>query len=228
MTVQAARMLVDEILPRIQSAVPRCVKAVGAEDGEELIADVTAMAAEGIESCEERGVPLHPGSICYYAIQRAKTGRRSYGAGRMDAMSPAAQLDGRSALASMDEGIPADGDGGEATTLHDVLGSDAEDPSQAAARKIDWAALVANLDARKLGILKAFADGGKLQALARKFRVSAPRITQLKAELARQIKEAWGDGAIADAVRAPSWRAGIAAGRERSLCRHERAILADA
>jgi hypothetical protein len=135
---------------------------------------------------------------------------------------------GRAALASMDEGIPADGDGGEATTLHDVLGSDAEDPSQAAARKIDWAALVANLDARKLGILKAFADGGKLQALARKFRVSAPRITQLKAELARQIKEAWGDGAIADAVRAPSWRAGIAAGRERSLCRHERAILADA
>lgn len=225
MTAAAGLLLIDEIVPRIQAAVPKCVKKIGAEDDSELIQDGVAQAAMAIESCEARGQPLFASSIAYFAVQRLKSGRRSNYAGRADALSPASQLDGNSVVSSMDAPIPGD-DEGDQYSMHDVLGNIEEDPSQQAARVLDWEALMADLDDRKVAILRATAEGGKLDALARKFHVSAPRITQLKHELAKQIKLRWGDSALADAVHAPAWAASINAGREQSRCRHERAALA--
>ena len=227
MTASAGLLLVDEIVPRIQAAVPRWVKKVGAEDDSELIQDGVAQAAMTIESCEARGQPLYASSIAYFSVQRLKSGRRSNYAGRADALCPAAALDGKVVVASMDAPIPAD-DEGEGLTLHDVLGNNEEDPSQTAGRQIDWGELMADLDDRKLAILRATADGGKLESLAKRFGISNPRISQLKTELGRQVKARWGATAIADATRAPAWASSINASRELSRCRHERAALAEA
>ena len=226
MSPATAKMLTDEILPRIQSAVPRCVKTVGSEDCDELVQDATATAAQMLESCEVNGKPIYPASVAYYAIQRGKSGRRSYGATRTDVLCASAQLDGNVTLSSMDEDIPTD-DEGDGLTLHDVLGNNEEDPAQQAARQIDWGELMADLDDRKLAILRATADGGKLDELAKQFGVSAPRVTQLKHELGRQVKARWGEDALADAMCAPTWHACINAKREQALCRHERAVLAE-
>lgn len=48
-------MLLNEVAPRIRSAVPHCVHAVGCEDAEELIQDTIAMAAKLYDSAEKAG-----------------------------------------------------------------------------------------------------------------------------------------------------------------------------
>lgn len=223
MSPATTQLLVDEVLPRIRSAVPNAVKRVGCEDVEELIQDTVAQAASALESCENRGVPIYPASVAYYAVQRAKSGRRSYGATRTDVLSPAAALDGKVACESMDEGIrDDDGDGG-LLSLHDLLASETEDPAQQAGRQLDWAEVLEDLDTRKLEILRTVAEGGALNKLARKFGISNPRVTQLKCELSRQIKQRLGTDILADATRRPRWAASVYAQQEADACRHARA-----
>jgi hypothetical protein len=46
------------------------------------------MAARMLEKLENNGQPLMPHSVAYYTLQRLKSGRRSYTAGRTDVLSP--------------------------------------------------------------------------------------------------------------------------------------------
>ena len=221
MSPAAGLLLVGQVMPIIQATIPRAVKPVGAEDYQELVQDTVAMAAQLVESLEVRGKPIYPGSVAYYAIQHAKHGRRSYGATRTDAMCPAAQLDDNVRMAAMDEDIGSDQ--GDELTLHDVLAGRAEDPSQAAARELDWAELLEDCNERDLALLQATGQGESLSALARKLGVSGARITQLKRELGRQISLRWGPTVLEDVARSPAWVGTVNAGRERQACRHERA-----
>ena len=218
-----AKLLIDQVLPRIRSAVPRCVKTVGCEDVDELIQDTVTSAAQMLEACEVNGKPIYPASVAFYAIQRGKSGRRSYGATRTDVLCASAQLDGNVACESMDEGIRNDDGDGGMLSLHDLLASNTEDPAQQAVRQLDWAEVLSDLDCRKLEILRAVAEGGTLNKLARKFGVSNPRITQLKCELARQIKQRLGDDVLADVARRPRWASSVYAQQEADACRHARA-----
>ena len=227
MTAAAARVLVDEIMPRIQAAVPKCVKKVGAEDDDELTQDGAAQAAMAIESCEARGQPIYASSIAYFTVQRLKSGRRANYAGRADVLSASTQLDGNAVVSSMDESLPCDDDG-EGLTLHDQLAAPVEDPAQEAGRRIDWEELASTLSDREVAIVQSTISGGTLDDLARRFGISSPRINQIKKALGQRIKQSWGATAIADATRAPAWAATIFAGREQSRCRHERAALAEA
>ena len=133
MSPAAGMLLVDQIVPIIEGTVPRSVMPVGSEDAGELVQDTVAMAAGLVESCENRGKPIYPSSVAYYAIQHAKHGRRSYGATRTDALCPAAQLDEHVSLSSLDEPIPVEDE--HDLTLHDLLAGPAEDPAQKAARE---------------------------------------------------------------------------------------------
>ena len=224
MSPVAGMLLVNEIVPRIQAAVPRTVKPVGAEDFGELVQDTIAMAANMVESCEARGTPLYPGSIAFYAIQAAKHGRRSTGATRTDALCPAAQLDDSVTMASMDEIVPGDEDDGE-VSLHEMLAAPAECVARQAARELDWADLVEDMDSdgRDLAILKTSINGDRLDVLARHFGVTPARVTQLKRELGRQIQLRWGTTVLEDVARAPAWTSSINTSRERQACRHARA-----
>ncbi len=221
MSPAAGLVLVDQIMPIITATVPHTVKPVGAEDHGEIIQDTLTMAAQMVESCEARGKAVIPNSVAYYAVQLAKTGRRSYGATRTDALCPAAQIDGNSTVASLDEAIPDQGEEGE--TLHDMLAGPVEDPAQAAGRKLDWNEIMADLSDRDMAILEATVNGDQLNRLAVRMGVSAPRLTQIKREIGRRIKGRWGDDALSDVTRMPLWACTINAGREQSLCQHLRA-----
>ncbi len=109
MTEDAGNVLCTEVVPRLQSAIPYAVNFVGCEDVQEMIADGTAMAAKMIHNAEQAGKKvtrsatgrpgdMSAGNIVYYTMQHIKSGRRSVGYSRADAMAAATQLHGRTRL----------------------------------------------------------------------------------------------------------------------------------
>jgi hypothetical protein len=56
MSPQAGSILLEQVVPRLRSAIPRAVRCVGAEDHEELIQDGTAIAAKMLHNAEAAGM----------------------------------------------------------------------------------------------------------------------------------------------------------------------------
>ena len=225
MSPYAGEILVSQIMPIITVTVPQTVRLIGSETFEELVQDTIVSAAEMVESCEARGKQIIPNSIAYYAIQRSKHGRRSYSASRMDALCPSAQLDTGVGLEYLDDDS-VQIDEHENVTLHDVLAAHDEDPSQIAAREIDWAEMLLNLDDRDIAVLQCTVNGDRLDALATKFGVSSARLCQIKREIGEQVKDCWGADALVNAMRVPAWNGNVNAAREKQACQHERALAA--
>ncbi len=144
MTPQAGDLLVNEIVPRIRSSILRYVRLVGSEDAEEVSQDAIAMAAAMLERVEAQSKKVTPGNIAFYAVQMLRSGRRSTGSSNADVMGIGTQLNGRSMVQSFDEPVISEGD--NSLTLVDLLASDSEDPSIAAARKLDWEAFLESSD----------------------------------------------------------------------------------
>jgi len=90
-------MLVRDVVPRLRAAASS-VAAIGHEDREELVADMTANAAAMIDSAERAGKKFSAGNIAFYTTRAARSGRRSTGSSRSDVLSPGAQLDGTDIL----------------------------------------------------------------------------------------------------------------------------------
>jgi len=223
MTAEGGIVLVGKVFPLIVSAIKRgTVKPVGAEDPEELISEATAIAARTLDSCESRGKPVSPNSLAYYAIQALKSGRRSCGGSCCNAMSPGSQLDSRVALCSMDEQIGQDPEADCDVTLHDCLANRGESADQVAARRLDWPVAAERLNCKERYVVQGTALETPCQEMARRLKVSTPRITQMKWEIAGKILEAWGEDALQDAVREPSWHSQMRAATERKACRAER------
>ena len=61
MSPQAGLILIEEIIPRLRSTVPRCVQPVGSEDAEELLQDSIAVAAQMLHNIEHSGPRGPPG-----------------------------------------------------------------------------------------------------------------------------------------------------------------------
>src|ERR1017187_10247083 len=98
MSPRAGWLLVNEILPRLRSAVPLVAHCVGAEDPEELIGDATLHAARILHSAEARNKTVSASSVAFYAIEHARSGRRSCGNSASDVHGAATQLKGRRRL----------------------------------------------------------------------------------------------------------------------------------
>jgi len=209
-------MLEKEIYPIIRNTVPRVVRPTGSEDPEELVQDATASAAEMIEAMEKAGKEPLPHSIAYYSIQRTKSGRRSYGDIRTDVMSPGFQMDNDGAVCSMQE--PAGDD--EDLTIGDAIASRSEDMAGKVLRQIDWDAFLETLDARKRRIVEELMLGFGTGDIAKLFSVSAARITQIKREIAQDIKEFMGDTILVDAVQESIWERDIRCLHEQRESRH--------
>ena len=223
MTAYAGELLVSQIMPIITATVPQVVRPVGAESYDELVQDTVATAAQMVESCEVRGKQIIPNSVAYYAIQRAKHGRRSQSAARMDVMCPAAALDRQVEMDCLDNQV-GECEFGEPLTLHDVLTSGNEDPSQTAARELDWAELLEDFNDRDIAVLQCTVNGDRLDKLALKFGVSSARLCQLNKQLGKQVKLRWGDDALENAMRLPAWAGNVNANREHHACQHDRAL----
>ena len=211
MSPSAALMLEKQIYPIIRNTIPRTARPIGSEDPEELIQDATASAAEMIESMEKSGRKPLPNSIAYYSIQRTKSGRRSYGDNRTDVMFPGYQMDHEGSLCSMQDPVCDEDD----ATVGDTIASRCEDTASKVLRKIDWSDFLDTLDARKRRIVEEMMLGYGTGDIARLLAVTAPRIVQLKREIARLIKEFMGNDILAEVGQESVWQRDIRCLREK-------------
>jgi len=216
MSPAASLMLEKEIYPIIRNTIPRTARPMGSEDHEELVQDATASAAEMLEAMEKAGKKPLPHSIAYYSIQRTKSGRRSYGDIRSDVMSPGFQMDHDGAVCSMQEPVCDE----EEMTIGDAIASKSEDMASKVLRQIDWDAFLATLDARKRRIVEELMLGFGTGDIAKLFSVSAARITQIKREIAQDIKAFMGDTILVDAGQESVWERDIRCLREKNEWKH--------
>ena len=211
MSPSAALMLEKQIYPIIRNTIPRTARPIGSEDSQELIQDATASAAEMLESMEKAGKKPLPNSIAYYSIQRTKSGRRSYGDNRSAVMFPGYQMDHEGSLCSMQDPVCDEDD----ATVGDTIASRSEDTASKVLRQIDWDAFLDTLDARKRRIVEEMMLGYGTGDIARLLAVTAPRIVQLKREIARKIKEFMGDTILIDVGQESVWERDIRCLREK-------------
>lgn len=224
MTPHAGWMLLEEIAPRIKAA-SRCLPRVGADDAEELYQDGLAIAAQMLDSAERNGKEVAASSIAWYATRHLMCGRRSTYGGRADVLSPAAQLDGRSRLSSLDEETD-DPETGEAIPLGEALAWEADDPSQAAARNLDWQAFLDDGDELTGRMIGAFARGDTMRDLKTATGLSDSGLSGRKRQMAARLLEHFGasspDDCLADAGRDPVWMADLVVQRDPEACRWDR------
>lgn len=136
-------------------------------------------------------------------------------------MSPAAQLDGRSTLLSMDEPLDVyDADDDDEFNLHQCLAATGEDPAVAGARELDWDGAVAGLADGDRELLMETAAGTPGIDLAFRYHVTPARVTQRKRGLGDKLKSMLGEEVLAECVREPKWEGYLRAGRERRVCRY--------
>ena len=222
MSPQAGSVLLNEVAPRLR-AYTRGLKKVGADDHDELWSDGIAIAAKMLDSAERRGKVVPAAKVAAFAAKHLAVGRRSTSGGRTDACSPAAQLDGKSRLASMQARAGRDPDSGEPSLFGDSVGGDAEDPSQAAARNIDWGVFMAGLDDLSRDLVEAFACGQTARSLKESTGLSDSGLAGRRKKLAAAVRDYFGEGCLADAARAPMWAIDVYAHRQREACRGDAA-----
>ncbi len=75
MSPEPGEMLLHQIVPRIASAIPHAVYAIGCEDRMELLQDGTAMAAKILINATKNGKKVTPGNVAYYTLQHLNSGR---------------------------------------------------------------------------------------------------------------------------------------------------------
>jgi hypothetical protein len=221
MTVEAGRLLVEEIAPRLKTATAY-IKPVGCEDREELYQDGLCMAAHLLAAVERQGKKVTAGNVAFYTILHLKSGRRSHSAARTDAMGSGTQLDGKSSVLSFEAEIGYDPELDEPIRLGDLLTCSQDDPAQTAGRNVDWQEFIDSHDYRYGVILKDFAEGRTVMDRAKENGERYSQVRKLKDRMAVELREHLGQSAMADSVRAPGWRAGILAEKERVACKADR------
>ena len=222
MTPMMETMLVKEVVPRIRAAA-RTIPKIGCEDDDEIVQDATLMAARMMVSAENAGHPITAGNASYYAVKAARSGRRSYYSGRSDVFSPGCQIDGKARHEPMDAEIEFET--GDFGTLHDVIAPfDVEDhefdPSEEAARNLDWEAFLAAHPPRHRTVILVLVQGGTMREAGKRCGLRDSAALNLKRRIAADLIEFFGEAAIRrllDGIR-PSWDAGLQASRQRHLC----------
>ena len=105
MSPQAGLILIEEIIPRLRSTVPRCVTPVGSEDAEELLQDAVAVAAQMLHNIERSGRDVIPAVIACCALLYLQSGWRSNNCSQTDAMAALAQREGYCLVLSLEERV---------------------------------------------------------------------------------------------------------------------------
>lgn len=223
----ADKVLVDEIVPRLRHLIPHHVAFVGAEDAEEVLQDATLIAARILARARASGKAVTPGNVAYYTMLHIRCGRRSHSSGRSDVMGTRTQIVGHSRLQSMEAPLAPDDDfPDDAFTLGDVLASEAEDPSETAARNLDWQAFLATLDEKALAVLHCMADEVRLQEVATHHGVGRSTVQSWRNQLTELVRSFMGADVLHMIQRTPRWRENLTALREQMACRMDRRVAA--
>ena len=145
-TSAAETLLLNEVGSRLRHAIPPSVPKTGTDDDQELLQDGLVIALGMLRAAGNSKKRLTAGNIAFYTLKHLRAGRRSTGCRKNDTLHPAAQLNGRCRVHSMEEPVSLNDSEDESLTLGDVLESRADDPAVEAGRRMDWAQLVQNLD----------------------------------------------------------------------------------
>ncbi|MCH7225095.1 hypothetical protein [Haloferula sp. A504] len=215
-------MLEHQVAPRLSHAA-RTIPKVGHEDDEEITQDATLMAARMMDSAEKAGRRFTAGNMVWYATKAARSGRRSYYTGRSDAMSPGCQLDGKARHEWLDESVETEF--GDIGTLHEVVSchpyqGQEPDPSEEAARNLDWEAFMAAHPPRHRIAILALAEGGTMREAGKRCGIKDSAALILKRRIATDLIEFFGEDVIRrllDGVK-PSWESDLRSARERHAC----------
>ena len=170
------------MLPTIRAQARVAFRSAKAEAREDLVAEVIANAFAAFVRLVERGkedVAL-PTPLAWYAIRQVRSGRRVGSKLNVrDVMSPA----NRRVVVRRFDG--ADWQDGE---WQQILVEDRHaGPAKTAAARIDVAAWFRSLGRKKRKIARTLAQGETTSGTAKKFNVTAGRVSQLRRELA----ESW-------------------------------------
>ena len=232
MSPELGDLLVCDVLPRLRAAASS-VPAVGHEDREELVADMTATAAAMMDSAERAGKSFTAGNIAWFASRAARSGRRSTGSSRSCPLSPGAGLDGTVHLDHLDgdprSGNPAasadpDEPGMTDTGLYDVVwvaGTVPSDPSEDAARNLDWHDFVATLPRNQRVAVLVLARGGTMREAGRLCGLCDSAACLLRKRVAAALLEFFGSDLIGRMMAGlrPAWEPDLRASREHVACR---------
>jgi hypothetical protein len=224
MSPQAGWILQEEIAPRIAGAVPRSILCVGAEDHAELVQDGITMAARMVDRLEQQS-KLNNGAgasnVAYYTLQHLKSGRRAAGSSCVDVHGSMTQLNGVVENHSLSE-VVNQNEGDEIFELHDVIASDAEDPSIIAARNLDWQAFAGSLTRLEKLLIECLINGQSLTDAAKLARVHYSTMLSYRQKLAVKLLDFMGTDILRDIACTPHWRIGLDCERALLACRADR------
>jgi DNA-directed RNA polymerase specialized sigma subunit len=139
----------------------------------------------------------------------------------VDVMGVGTQLKGGTRLNSLDEPASLE-PGGESFTLGEVLSTNQEDPSMAAARNLDWQTLLSGLGEREKAIIGYLLEGKTVSDVAVALGVSRSLMQQCKDRLVHLISEFMGVDILLEVARLPGWHNDLNSTREKIACRYER------
>jgi hypothetical protein len=125
----------------------------------------------------------------------------------------------------LDQPIAGEAEGDDMMCLHDVLAAHSADPSQEAAKRLDWKPLVDSLDAPARAVLLCLVEGGELTTLVSKLKRSRSALQTDKEKLARMAIEHLGADILKEVQRLPQWRDNLVASREKMACRYARSLV---
>lgn len=224
MSPRNSALLINEVVPRLRNSV-RKIPKVGHEDDEEIIQDATLMAARMMESAEQAGHPITGGNASYFALKAARSGRRSYYTGRSDVLSTGCQIAGKARHEGLDDEFEFET--GESGSLHDVIapypyqGQEC-DPSEEAARGLDWESFLASHPPRHRIAIVALIEGHTMREAGKRCGLKDSAALVLKRRIAADLIEFFGEDVVRgllDGVR-PSWESDLRAVRDRGNHSH--------
>ena len=225
MNPRTSSMLLDQVLPRLRSAVPHAVRCVGCEDPQELIQDGVAMAAKRLVNAEANGKTVTAGNIAYYTIQHLKSGRRSTGNSCADVLASGTQLTGRSSVGSSEEeakGLAYDA----LLTFRELISNEDDAPAMQAMRRLDREAFLSGPDPQLKTSVHCVSEGRPFKSMAYHWRLGLTRVIQLKEKLLLRMREYFGAEMWSMAAEQPRWKDNIVAMRQWMACRHARSVAA--
>jgi hypothetical protein len=174
-----------ELLPKIRASVLQAIRHLPREHRDEALQEAIAQAFLGFVILMNRERPefVYPTVLARYALCRVRDGR-TLGSRKnsWDVLSRVAQRRRGFTVGNLSRGAADRGGWGEAV----VEDRRTPVPDQVSFR-IDFPEWLARLSARNRRIAESLACGHSTQTVARKFRLSPGRISQLR----REFQESW-------------------------------------
>jgi len=183
------------LLPAIVQQARYACQTKDPERRQEFIAEVVANCWAAFVRLVERGLiaAVYPTPLAQYAIKQVRDGRR-VGA-KMNVRDVSSEYAQRCKHFTVERLDRYDAENGQWREV--IVEDHRTGPAATAAARIDISDWFATLPRKKRRIAETLASGESTKSAARKFRVSAGRISQLRRELATAWREFQGEAAFA-------------------------------